>query len=120
MALEITLRYQLQVLFGFENDRLPELQKALEDVRSPEVEQMVRDLLKRAMSLMTTIEQERSSANFALKRADVLEWDSRERSAGMLLQKLQLKKEIANLLGISSWQRSYPVGSTSIGIRHVL
>ena len=120
MALEITLRYQLQILFNFGNDRLPELQKALESVRSPEVEEMVRDRLKRAMNLMTTIEQERSSANFALSKADVLEWDSRERSRGMLLQKLQLKNELANLLGISYWQRSYPVGSASIGIRHVL
>lgn len=120
MALEITLRYQLQILFNFGNDRLPELQKALENVRSPEVEEMVRDRLKRAMNLMTTIEQERSSANFALSKADVLEWDSRERSRGMLIQKSQLKKEIANLLGIRNWETSYSVGSTSIPIRRIL
>ena len=120
MTLEISLRFPLQLLFNFGSDRLPELQQALEDVKLPEVEQMVRDRLGRAETLMREIEQERSSPNFALSKADVLEWNPKQRSQGMLLQKLQLKKELANLLGITNWEQSYQVGTRSIPVRRVL
>lgn len=119
MTLEIALRFPLQILFDFDSSRLPELQKALEDVKLPEVEKMVRDRLDRAIALMNTLEQERSSPNFALSKADVLEWDAKARSQGMLVQKSQLKQELATLLGIKNWKKSYPSGSIFIEIPYV-
>jgi hypothetical protein len=83
------------------------------------LEQAIKDTLDELDTLRSTLSTERSSANAALIRADVLEWQSGQRTEGMEQERLELQLQLANLLGVewSVSRRNYS-GVTEVQIWH--
>jgi len=74
-------------------------------------------ILEQLDDISSKLAAERSSPNSALVKADVLEWQAGARSHGMLQQRGELVRQLANLLGIEV-KRSRPSGTLSIEVQN--
>lgn len=77
----------------------------------------VRLLLDKLDVLATAIETEMSSANYALIKADVLEYSPDSRAKGPLLQRLELTKLLGTFLGLRPNLRPIEDLLLMIGVR---
>ena len=101
---------------------------AMSDLSSnyPEVVPTVQSLLTQLTELESTIGTELSSPNSALKRADVLEWESSEaRNAGMFQQRARIIDQIYRLLDLEAFgvilpgtEKDTSSNSISVDINH--
>ncbi len=105
-----------------------QVQMAMSDLSSnyPEVVPTVQSLLTQLTELESTIGTELSSPNSALKRADVLEWESSEaRNAGMFQQRARIIDQIYRLLDLEAFgvilpgtEKDTSSNSISVDINH--
>ena len=100
------------------------VQSALDSAESsPEVEAEVNDILSQLAALESSLLAERNNPNSAMIRADVVEWEGGgARSRGMIVASNNLKRELANLLGLT-WNKQVvksDCGSISIQSRTIL
>ncbi len=83
------------------------------EINAPEFIPAIEFLTSELEQLEATIAEEMSSANSALIRADVLEWEAGARSEGMLNRRSELRHRIYNLLDLNSYGLLLP-GSSEV------
>lgn len=113
---------------GLSMEDAPQVQSAMSDLATnhPDVVPVVQSLLSQLTELETSISSELSSPNYALTKADVLEWsEGGQRATGMFAQARRLIDQIYRLLNLEAYGLSLPdnqiqtgSSSTSIEFNH--
>lgn len=89
-------------LFSLEFELEAQIQEILdESVNTPERIALIEETIEKILEIEEFIELEQNSPNFALIKADVLEWQGGgNRTTGMERQRLNLLTKLSNLLGL--------------------
>lgn len=89
-------------LFSLEFELEAQIQEILdESLTTPERIALIEETIEKILEIEEFIELEQNSPNFALIKADVLEWQGGgNRTTGMERQRLNLLTKLSNLLGL--------------------